>query len=121
VDESGVTDKPVTISFVGGEQSEKAMRWLVENGIPAYGAPDVAVNAIAGLREYARMKAIVAEGATRTAMFRIANGLRKLSKARKDGRDSLTEIEAKEVFSCYGLPVTHTSLAVTKMRRSNGS
>ncbi len=37
--ESGVTDKPVTVSFVGGERSEEAMRWLVENGIPAYGAP----------------------------------------------------------------------------------
>ena len=28
-----------------------------------------------------------------------------------DGRDSLTEIEAKEVFSAYGLPITRTRLA----------
>lgn len=112
--DSGVTDKPVTISFVGGEQSEKAMRWLVENGIPAYGAPDLAVNAIAGLREYARMKAIVAEGAMPCEVQDSQRALKIIEKARKDGRDSLTEIEAKEVFSCYGLPVTHTSLAVTE-------
>lgn len=112
--DSGVTDKPVTISFVGGEQSEKAMRWLVENGIPAYGAPDLAVNAIAGLREYARMKAIVAEGAMPCEVQDSERARKIIEKARKDGRDSLTEIEAKDVFSCYGLPVTHTSLAVTE-------
>ncbi len=42
----------MTISFVGGEKSAAAMAWLVENGIPAYGAPDLAVNAMAALREY---------------------------------------------------------------------
>ncbi|MHB1339332.1 MAG: acetate--CoA ligase family protein [Bellilinea sp.] len=31
--------------------------------------------------------------------------------ARADGRDSLTEIEAKQVFAAYGLPVTITELA----------
>jgi acetate---CoA ligase (ADP-forming) len=61
VDESGMKDKPVCISFVGGERCEAAMKWLVENGIPAYGAPDVAINAMAALREYARMKEMVKE------------------------------------------------------------
>ena len=51
-DESNITDKPITVSFVGGEKSEQAMGWLVEHGIPAYFAPDVAVNAMAALREY---------------------------------------------------------------------
>ncbi len=59
VDESGVTDKPITVSFVGGERSNAAMSWLVEHGIPAYPAPDIAVNAMAALREYARMKATI--------------------------------------------------------------
>ncbi len=56
IDESGVKGKPITVSFVGGEKSDKAMGWLVENGIPAYGAPDIAVNAMASLREYARLQ-----------------------------------------------------------------
>src|SRR5690606_25246541 len=49
VHESGVTGKPVTVSFVGGERSDAAMAWLVENGIPAYGAPDLAVKAMGTL------------------------------------------------------------------------
>jgi len=41
----------VTISFVGGEECDKAMEWLVERGIPAYNAPDLAVKAIANLHK----------------------------------------------------------------------
>jgi len=114
IDESGVKDKPVTVSFVGGEQSENAMRWLVENGIPAYGAPDLAVNAIAGLREYTRMKAIASEDAPPCEVRDHERALEIINSARKDGRDSLTEIEAKEVFECYGMPVTQTTLARTE-------
>ena len=55
IDDAGVKDKPVTISFVGGEKSDAAIAWLVENGIPAFNAPDLAVNAIATLREYAKI------------------------------------------------------------------
>ncbi len=61
VNDSGIKDKPVTVSFVGGEKSDKAMRWLVENGIPAYGAPDTAVNAMAALHEYSEIRASIAE------------------------------------------------------------
>ena len=53
----------MTVSFVGGEKSDKAMRWLVDNGIPAYDAPDLAVNAMAALREYAKMHELMAEKA----------------------------------------------------------
>ncbi len=111
VDESGITDKPITVSFVGGERSNAAMSWLVEHGIPAYPAPDIAVNAIAALREYARLRATISgpieicDTSNHDAAMQIIN------KARADGRDSLTEIEAKQVFALYGLPVTSTLLA----------
>lgn len=109
--ESGVTDKPVTVSFVGGERSEKAMQWLIENGIPAYGAPDIAINAIAALREYARMQASLSETVETCAGNEREAALKVIAKARAEGRGSLTEIEAKEVFAAYGLPVTTTKLA----------
>ncbi len=57
VEASGVTDKPVTVSFIGGEKSDAAMKWLLEHGIPAYDAPDVAINALAALREYDKSRA----------------------------------------------------------------
>lgn len=111
LDESGVKDKPVTISFVGGEKSEKAMRWLVDNGIPAYGAPDLAVSAIATLREYARMKDLLAEEEHAVVPIGKEEAVKIITAARADGRDALTEIEAKRVFTLYGLPVTTTELS----------
>jgi acetyltransferase len=114
IDATGIKDKPVTVSFVGGERSDKAMRWLVENGIPAYGAPDLAVNALACLREYARIKEIAAEPDYQCEPTERNKALDVIAKARADGRDSLTEIEAKQVFAAYGLPVTKISLAKTE-------
>ncbi len=99
------------ISMVGGEKSAAAMKWLVQNGIPAYGAPDVAINAMAALREYAKMKEIGSEGSDNCAPESREAALKVINQARNDGRDSLTEIEAKEVFALYGLPVTSTKLA----------
>jgi acetyltransferase len=109
--DSGVNGKPITVSFVGGEKSDKAMQWLVECGIPAFPAPDLAVNAIASLHEYAQQRKEVAEE------YDLCNGADTLAaretiaKAREDGRNALTEVESKKVFAAYGLPVTETYLA----------
>ncbi|GAP18261.1 acetate--CoA ligase family protein [Levilinea saccharolytica] len=111
IDESGCTTKPVTVSFVGGEKSAEAMRWLVENGVPAFGAPDVAVNTMAALREYARMREMVADNSQVEIKADRAAALKIIANARTEGRGSLTEIEAKQVFTLYGLPVTTTILA----------
>jgi len=111
VDDSGVKDIPITVSFVGGEKSEKAMGWLVEQGIPAYFAPDVAVNTMAALREYAVLQenkknnGVVTNDKARQTAHEI------IEIARKNGRTSLTEIEAKKVFEAYGMPTTKIGLA----------
>lgn len=112
--DANIKGKPVTVSFVGGERSDAAMAWLVENGIPAYGAPDLAIQTIAGLREFAKLHekkatfSVKSDAAARKAALEIVAG------ARADGRNSLTEIEAKRVFKAYGLPVTDTQLAKTE-------
>ena len=111
VDESGMKYKPVTVSFVGGEKSDQAIGWLVENGIPAFFAPDVAVNAMAALREFSRLQenkksaSVSTDGKAKEASLKI------IAAARADGRSSLTEIEAKKVFEAYGLPTTKIVLA----------
>ena len=113
--DSGVRDKPVTVAVIGGEQSAKAMKFLMEKGIPAYEVPDKAVDAMAALNEYAKILAMtrgseppkpdpVAEAAARSI----------IRSARAAGRTALTEVEAKHVFSAYGLPVTKTTLALTE-------
>ncbi len=114
VTEAGIKDKPVTVSFIGGERSAAAIRWLVENGIPAYSAPDVALNAMAALREYELIREdfnnvpYVVENVNREAALKVIEG------ARKEGREALTEIEAKRVFEAYDLPVTKSKIASTE-------
>ena len=114
VDDTGIKNKPIIVSFVGGERSIKAMRWLVENGIPAYGGPDVALNAIGALKEYAKIR----EGTHETPMtyddVNREKALDVINFARNDGREALTEIEAKQVFNAYGLPVTHAKIATSE-------
>ena len=114
VKDSGVTGKPITVSFVGGEKSDKAMRWLVDNGIPAYNAPDLAMNAMASLREYARMHELMAEKATGCNADGAKISREIIAKARADGRNALTEVESKLVFSAYGLPIAPTTLATSE-------
>ena len=125
ITETGIKDKPVTVSFVGGERSGEAMQWLVENNIPAYDAPDLAVKAMGTLREYARLQEVKnvkpyenKQADTKTAREIIAG-------VRADGRTALTEIEAKRIFAAYGLPVVSTELATSedeavKLAEANG-
>ncbi len=110
VDETGIKDRPVAVSFVGGTRCEKAMQWLVENGIPAYPAPDQAMNAMAALHEYARIRSTLEIPEFVPDEERSRNARAIIAGARKDGRSALTEIEAKRIFSAYGLPVTKTQL-----------
>jgi len=114
VDESGITGKPISVSFVGGERSDKAMHWLVENGIPAYSAPDMAINAMSALHDYAQIKANVNDSTKPTFKGNRQMALEIIKRARIEMRDSLTEIEAKEVFSAYGLPVTKVKISTSE-------
>lgn len=109
--DSGVKDKPVTASFVGGKRSDDAACWLIDHGIPAFTAPDTAVRAIAALREYTSISEHRNDGFVAYKDVQKDKAMRVIEAARKDGRNALTEIEAKDVFAAYGLPVTQTSLA----------
>jgi len=114
VDDSGVKDKPITVSFVGGEKSDKAIGWLVERGIPAFFAPDTAVNAMAALREYALLQENKKSDIAKTDEKAKKQALEVIAGVRANGRTSLTEIEAKKVFEAYGMPTTRIGLAKTE-------
>ncbi len=114
LDDSKVKNKPVTVSFVGGEKSDQAIAWLNEHGIPAFFAPDVAVNVIAALREYAILQEQKNHVSTKPNEKAMKTALAIIDQARKDGRTSLTEIEAKGVFEAYGMPTTKIALAKTE-------
>ncbi len=114
VDESGVRDKPVAVSFIGGAEAGRAMQWLVEHGLPTYGAPDIAVNAIAALREHARTASLATETFAPYTDVDAVKARAIIARARAAGREHLTEIESKQVFTAYKLPVALTDLATTE-------
>lgn len=114
VDASGVEGKPIVVSFVGGEQSAESRRWLVESGIPAYDAPDVAVNAMGALREYARNTAEASTPFQRFADVDEARAREIIANARAEAGSNLTEVDSKAIFEAYGLPIAKTRLAVSE-------
>ena len=111
VDAAKTKNKPIVVSAVGGEKSDAAIQWLLENSIPAYNSPEVAINAMAALREQAKAKITVAEKFKPYGDYDREAALKVIKKAREDGRESLTEIEAKQIFEAYGLPTTKGLLA----------
>jgi acetyl coenzyme A synthetase (ADP forming)-like protein len=111
ITDSSVTGKPCVVSMVGGTRCEKAMQWLVENGLPAYGAPDEAMNAMSALAELCRIQSMLDKTEVITDPVRAAKAAKIIAVARGEGRSALTETEAKEIFAAYGLPIAQTRLA----------
>jgi acetyltransferase len=114
VTETGITDKPITVSFVGGEHSDEAMQWLVEKGIPAYNAPDLAVKAMGKLRHYARLQDMKSEPVEENHNANKDTARKIIADVRAIGRTALTEIESKKIFKAYGLPTVQTELATSE-------
>jgi len=114
VTETGITDKPITISFVGGERCDEAMQWLVENGIPAYNAPDLAVKAMGKLRHYARLQDMKSEPVEENHNADKESARKIIADVRANDRTALTEIESKKIFSAYGLPTVKTDIATSE-------
>ena len=109
--ESGASGKPLAVSFIGGERCEKATEWLIEHDIPTYDAPDLAVKALASLRKQDELLQTAHNGMYKPTDIDSEKARKIIAGARAKGRSALTEVEAKHVFSAYGLPVAPTDLA----------
>jgi acetyltransferase len=97
-------DKPVTVSFAGGTECEKALSVLRRNGVPSYPSPDRAVRALSYLRmaltERNTFEPIELPGMSGR---HIVSGL--LETAKREHRSALSEEEGKAILSSYGIPV----------------
>ncbi len=115
VKESGVTDKPVIACFVGGAGSVEAGKVLLDASVPYFDCPNKAMAAFAALRQSARFSEVGCK-----VDFEPYTDVDKkkaqqiIATARAAGRKALTEPEAKDLFACYGLPVTKSDLAKTE-------
>lgn len=114
IEESGIKDKPITVSLIGGDRAEEATRWMIEHGIPAYNSPDLAINALAALREVARYRALLAETPETTGKIDPVAARAVIESVRETGRLGLTEIESRAIFEAYGLPIAQTRLATSQ-------
>ncbi|MGC8663902.1 MAG: acetate--CoA ligase alpha subunit [Thermoplasmata archaeon] len=108
------TNKPVTVSYIGGEITERAIEWLQKKGIPVYRSPDRAISAISSLREYGRF---IEKGFDEFNRFEDVDSekVKKIfDEIEKEKRNFVTEIEAKEILESYKIPVAKTKLAKSK-------
>lgn len=120
-------EKPVLVSFMGGQDVMPGREELVESNLPDYPAPERAVAALKAMREYAqwcrRSARIVARfpvnrrRAARTIARHLRSGHRQMGEAQAkdimraynftipDGRTAATTEDAVEVASMIGFPV----------------
>lgn len=109
-------NKPVLAAWMGGEDVRGGRRVLTEAGIPAFDAPEAAIRAFLNMVQYRHNQELLYEtprslsGDAPADLQRIGAVI---AAARAAGRTLLTEVEAKELLSAAGIPVTPTVLAPT--------
>lgn len=107
---------PILTSWLGGEAAGRARRVFAEAEIPTYDTPENAVRAFMHMVRYRRNQEILTQTppSAPTEFAPNAEVARSIINAALDeGRELLTEPEAKDVLAAYGVPVVATRTAET--------
>jgi len=110
------SSKPVLSCWLGDEAVARARRIFQDAGIAHYGTPEQAVRGFEQLVTWRRNQAQLLEvppSRTDDATNDTAAVQAIVAHVLADGRDLLTEPEAKSVLAAYGIPVVATSVAHT--------
>ncbi len=114
--------RPVLTCWMGADTVRKAAALSTRAGIPTYSTPEEAVNAFLQVVHYRRNQRQLMEVPASTPEFEgRAQAARALvAGAIAEGRDLLTEPEAKEVLAAYDIPIAATRIArdVEEARRA---
>jgi len=106
--------QPVFGAWLGGASAREAARIFATAGLPSFSSPEDAVAAFLRVLEYrANQEALLQtpeEMPTRAGVDTAAVTAI-LAHARSEQRCWLSEVEAKQVFAAYGIPVVETRLA----------
>ncbi|MDI6830957.1 MAG: acetate--CoA ligase family protein [Actinomycetota bacterium] len=104
------SEKTVLAVFMGGDEVGEAERILRDAGIPNYQFPEDAVQTMLRMKEYADYLSRRADTQVR---FEVDRGrvMEVFEAVRRQGRNELIEVEAREALAAYGLPVARTALA----------
>jgi acetyltransferase len=106
-------EKPIVSVFIGGERVEKAVKLLIDNGIPVYDMPEKAVVALSGMSTYRELRDYLGKIAESIEVYDIdrSTALAIIRKALEENRKVLLESEAKDLVKSYGISVAPTKLA----------
>jgi acetyltransferase len=108
--------KPLLAAFLGGNLVSDGIQRLHSSHVPAFRSPEDAVSAYMYMHERTRSLATLYETPAdilphfRPDWERVKEIFTQTAAA---GHDALTEIEAKDVLSAYGIPVTETHVATS--------
>lgn len=108
------TEPPVLTSWVGGDTAEPARRLFAQQRIPTFDTPEKAAQAFMYLVDYRRSQELLMETPPSIpADFRPDPDRARaiVERAIEDGRRWLTEPEAKDLLSAYGVPVVSVQVA----------
>ncbi len=108
------TRKPVLASWMGGAEVAEGTSILNGSGIPTFDYPDTAARAFTNMWRYTyNLRGIyetpeIADGANGVDHERVEEII---GGVREAGRTILTEYEAKQILSAYGIPTVETEVA----------
>lgn len=102
--------KPVLGVFMGSDYASRGRTILERHKIPSFIFPESAVHALGAMAEYARIQARPIGRSKRLPVDKRAAS-RVLERARREGRDALTDLECVDVFGHYGIRMPRTELA----------
>jgi len=112
----GAKGKPVLASWMGGPDVAPGVEILNRAGVPTFDYPDAAARVFANMWRYTyNLRSIyetpnLADEDLDLDLDRVEEVI---DAARGEGRTLLTEYEAKEVLSAYGIPTVETRVATT--------
>jgi len=101
--------KPILVALVGGEYVQKGREILLSKKIPAYETPEDAVKTYLYMYKYYKNLALLYETPTELPLKEAPpkNHLKAfIKRVVKEGRAILSEEEAKDFLSDYGMPIT---------------
>src|SRR6266403_6209686 len=107
-------EKPILACWMGGNAVAEAELLLNASGVPTFAHPDAAARAFCLMAQYSRnlralyeTPVLLTESPEESHQDRVETVLKEVREA---GRTLLTEVEAKEILSSYGIPVVETRL-----------
>jgi len=102
--------------WLGAAAVEKARHTFIEAGLPTYDTPEDAVYAFLKMAEFRRNQQSLMQippSAPTDFSADVGTARTIVGKALEEGREILTEVEAKDVLRTYGIPVVATRIAAS--------